>query len=161
MKRFSIFAIAIMIAIGIQSQTIKLVGTWNEEGATRTWIFNADGTKTLKGSMSVQLPIAGYSVPCELVSYDLTYKTVLNEPLDNLSISQIRTNIPLAQKDSEEELTLKPYTQQLLNLLQSTSSNISPIRATVILHFRDVNKNDIYREASFLLYKYESTSTSE
>ena len=67
MKRFSIFAIAIMIAIGIQSQTIKLVGTWNEEGATRTWIFNADGTKTLKGSMSVQLPIAGYSVPCELV----------------------------------------------------------------------------------------------
>lgn len=101
------------------------------------------------------------SIPCELVSYDLTYKTVLNEPLDNLSISQIRTNIPLAQKDSEEELTLKPYTQQLLNLLQSTSSNISPIRATVILHFRDVNKNDIYREASFLLYKYETTSTSE
>lgn len=67
MKRRIFIAIALTIAIGIQAQTIKLVGTWNEEGATRTWIFNANGTKALKGSMNVQLPIAGYSVPCELV----------------------------------------------------------------------------------------------
>ena len=99
------------------------------------------------------------SIPCDLISYDLSYRTVLNDPIESLSISQIRTNLPLAEKDTEVELTLKPYTQQLLNLLQSTSSEISPIRATVILHFRDVNKNDIYREASFLLYKYESTSS--
>ena len=101
------------------------------------------------------------SIPCELVSYDLTYRTVLNDPIESLSISEIKTNLPLAEKDTEVELTIKPYTQQLLNLLKSTTSEISPVRATVLLHFRDVNKNDIHREASFLLYKYEDTSTSE
>ena len=101
------------------------------------------------------------SIPCELVSYDLSYKTILNEPIDSLTVQDITTNIPLAEKDAEVSVTLKPYTQQLLNLLKNSSSNISPVRATVTLHFKDVNKNETLREAYFLLYKFDNDSSSE
>ncbi|MBR4570014.1 MAG: hypothetical protein IKO19_05035 [Candidatus Riflebacteria bacterium] len=101
------------------------------------------------------------SIPCELVSYDLTYRTVLNEPIDSLTITDIPINIPFAEAGTETSITLKPYQKQVLDLFNNTTSNISPIRATVTLHFRDVNKNEVIRNASFLLYKYIDTSTSE
>lgn len=101
------------------------------------------------------------SIPCELVSYDLSYRTVLNEPIDSLTITDIPINIPFAEAGTETDITLKPYQRQVLDLFNNTTSNISPIRATVTLHFRDVNKNEVIRNASFLLYKYVDTSTSE
>ncbi len=99
------------------------------------------------------------SIPCTLVSYDLTYETVLGEPIENLSITQIPVELPLSAEGSEESLTIKPYTQQLLNLFMNSSSSISPVRSTVVLHFKDVNENEIVRTASFLLYKYEASSS--
>ena len=101
------------------------------------------------------------SIPCELVSYDLSYKTALNEPIDTLSMSDIFVNLPFPEADTESDLTIKPYTQQVMKLFENTTSNISPIRALVTLHFKDVNKNEIKRTASFLLYKYEGSSSSE
>ena len=100
------------------------------------------------------------SIPCELVSYDLSYRTVLNEPLDSLTMTGIPINIPFPEADTETDVTLKPYQKQVLDLFNNTSSNISPIRATVTLHFRDVNKNEVIRSAYFLLYKYEAEETS-
>ena len=101
------------------------------------------------------------SIPCELVSYDLSYRTVLNEPIESLTITDIPINIPFPEADTETDITLKPYQRQVLDLLNNTSSNISPIRATVTLHFRDVNKNEVIRNSSFLLYKYIETASSD
>lgn len=101
------------------------------------------------------------NVPCELVSYDIHYKTVVNEPIDSLAITNVMINIPLSESGSEVTVTLKPYSQQLLNLFNNSISSISPVRAIVTLHFKDVNKNEITKEAGFLLYKFEGTSTSE
>ena len=100
------------------------------------------------------------SIPCELVRYDISYKTVFNEPIDGIALNDIQANVPLTESGSSAELTIKPYSQQLLNLFETTPSNISPVKATVTLYFKDVNKNETTRTASFLLYKYtESTST--
>ena len=99
------------------------------------------------------------SIPCMLVSYDLTYKTVIGEPIENLSISQIPIELPLTGEGYEVSVTIKPYTEQLLNLFMNSSSNISPVRSTVVLHFKDVNENEIVKTASFLLYKYEISSS--
>lgn len=101
------------------------------------------------------------TIPCELVSYDLTYRTVLNEPIDSLTITDIPINLPFAESGTETDITLKPYQRHVLDLFNNTSSNISPIRATVTLHFKDVNKNEVIRNASFLLYKYVDTASSE
>lgn len=101
------------------------------------------------------------SIPCELVSYDISYKTALNEPIDTLSMSDIFVNLPFPEANTETDITIKPYTQQVMKLFESTTSNISPIRALVTLHFKDVNENEIKRTASFLLYKYEESSSSE
>ncbi len=62
MKRFILLTIAMIFAMSISAQKINIVGTWeevdpnqyhnqvlNESIVLRTWIFSADGTKTLKG----------------------------------------------------------------------------------------------------------------
>ena len=129
---------------------------------TKTDPFNilpssSDFNSLPEGVISIKLI---NSIPCELVSYDLTYRTVLNEPLDGLTITEIPINIPFPEVDTETDVTLKPYTKQVLDLFTNTNSNISPIRAMVTLHFKDVNNNEIIRNASFLLYKYEQEAAS-
>ena len=99
------------------------------------------------------------AVPCNIVGYDISYKTSLKEPIDNLSVTNIPTNIPIREQGGTAELTIKPYSQQLLDLFQNTSSNISPVEATVTIHFKDINKNETLRTATFLLYKYEEASS--
>ncbi len=130
---------------------------------TKTEPFNiipssSDFSSIEDGVVSVKLLNA---IPCELVSYDLTYRTILDEPLEGLTLTNIPINIPLESADTEISVTLKPYTKQVLDLFNNTNSNISPIRATVIMHFKDVNKNETIRTGSFLLYKYEESSSSE
>lgn len=95
-------------------------------------------------------------IPCSLISYDIAYKTYLGISMDNLSMSNIRTNIPLAAEGEEVRLTLRPYSIQLMELMQNTNSKISPVQATVTMHFKDINKNEITRNATFLLYKNET-----
>ena len=130
---------------------------------TKTEPFNiipssSDFSSIEDGVVSVKLLNA---IPCELVSYDLTYRTILDEPLEGLTLTNIPINIPLESANTEISVTLKPYTKQVLDLFNNTNSNISPIRATVIMHFKDVNKNETIRTGSFLLYKYEESSSSE
>ena len=54
MKRIILITLAMIMAVGIQAQKIKLVGTWNEEGVERAWIFKKDGTLSLVGSIPTQ-----------------------------------------------------------------------------------------------------------
>lgn len=71
MKRL-LFVIAFLSTIlnSMAQLSMNVVGTWDEKSngqVVRTWIFNSDGTKTLKGSMKVTYPIGGINVTFDLI----------------------------------------------------------------------------------------------
>jgi TonB family protein len=122
MKRFLFLTIAMILAIIASAQKINIVGTWNEVDpnqyhnqllnesvVTRTWIFSADGTKTLKGRMQLTYPIGGVSCMFDLVQSRTEEKwtlegntlTMVAIPLNKLTIDvdyQKYGNYTAAQK---------------------------------------------------------------
>ena len=104
-------------------------------------------------------------VSCSVTGYDLTYKTLLGDDIDSLAIYNIKTELSIAASVSdgsasavEESMIIRPYTQGVMDLLQNTTSAISPIRAKVTVHFHDVNDNDFSEEITFLCWKYISSN---
>ena len=107
MKRYLLLTIAMILAISVSAQKINIVGTWNEVNpnenynqmlnesiVVRTWIFSADGTKTLKGRMQATCPIGGINCTFDMVQSRTDEKWTLNGetltmvaiPLDKLTI---------------------------------------------------------------------------
>lgn len=122
MKRFILLTIAMIFAMSISAQKINIVGTWkevnpnqyhnqvlNESIVVRTWIFNTDGTKTLKGRQQLTYPIGGINCTFDMVQsrtdekWTLKGKTLTMEaiPLNKLTIDvdyQKYGNYTAAQK---------------------------------------------------------------
>ena len=122
MKRFILLTIAMIFAMSISAQKINIVGTWeevdpnqyhnqvlNESIVLRTWIFSADGTKTLKGRQQLTYPIGGINCTFDLVQSRTDEKWTLNGntltmvaiPLNKLTIDvdyQKYGNYTAAQK---------------------------------------------------------------
>ena len=109
MKRSLLLTIAMILAISVSAQKIKIVGTWNEQGIDRTWIFSADGTKTLKGRQQLTYPIGGINITFDMVQSRTDEKwtlsgnvlTVTAIPLNKLTIDvdyQKYGNYTAAQK---------------------------------------------------------------
>lgn len=109
MKRYFLLTIAMIFAMSISAQKINLVGTWNEKSGDRTWIFSADGTKTLKGRQRLTYPIGGINCTFDLVQSRTDEKWTLNGktltmvaiPLNKLTIDvdyQKYGNYTAAQK---------------------------------------------------------------
>ena len=107
MKRYILLTIAMILAISVSAQKKNIVGTWNEVNpnqnhnqmlnesiVVRTWIFSADGTKTLKGRMQATCPIGGINCTFDMVQSRTDEKWTLNGetltmvaiPLDKLTI---------------------------------------------------------------------------
>jgi len=91
MKRTLLLTIAMIIAISASAQKINIVGTWkevnpnqyhnqvlNESIVLRTWIFSADGTKTLKGRQQLTYPIGGINCTFDMVQSRTDEKWTLN-----------------------------------------------------------------------------------
>ena len=122
MKTLFSLAIAFVMALSVNAQKINIVGTWkevnpnqyhnqvlNESIVVRTWIFNTDGTKTLKGRMQVTYPIGGINCTFDMVQSRTESKWTLNGntltmvaiPLNKLTIDvdyQKYGNYAAAQK---------------------------------------------------------------
>lgn len=122
MKRKILLTIALILAISVNAQKINIVGTWkevdpnryhnqvlNESIVLRTWIFSADGTKTLKGRQQLTYPIGGINCTFDLVQsrtdekWTLTGNIITFEaiPLNKLTIDvdyQKYGNYTAAQK---------------------------------------------------------------
>ena len=122
MKTLLSLAIAFVMAINVNAQKINIVGTWkevdpnqyhnqvlNENIVVRTWIFSADGTKTLKGRQQLTYPIGGINCTFDLVQSRTDEKWTLNGntltfvaiPLNKLTIDvdyQKYGNYTAAQK---------------------------------------------------------------
>lgn len=104
-------------------------------------------------------------VSCSIVGYDLTYQTVLGENIDSLNIYNIKTDRSITASVSDNEVSpvnqtfpVRPYTEGVMTLLQSSTSAISPIRATVTVYFKDVNNNEFSEKVHFLCWKYIASS---
>ena len=122
MKRILLLTIAMILAITVNAQKINIVGTWkevnpnqyhnqvlNESIVVRTWIFNTDGTKTLKGRQQLTYPIGGINCTFDMVQSRTDEKWTLSGnvltftaiPLNKLTIDvdyQKYGNYTAAQK---------------------------------------------------------------
>ena len=122
MKTILSLAIALAMEMNVNAQKINLVGTWNEvepnqnynqvlneSVVVRTWIFNADGTKTMKGRQQLTYPIGGINCTFDIIQsrtdekWTLNGKTLTMEaiPLNKLTINvdyQKYGNYTAAQK---------------------------------------------------------------
>jgi len=91
-------------------------------------------------------------VPATLVSYSVSYSTNLGQSLPALRIEETPYDLFLAGGGSAD-ITISPYTQKVADLFELSTSDISPIKATITLTVKDVNGNTVNREAHCLLYK--------
>lgn len=91
MKRNLLLTIAMILAMSISAQKINIVGTWkevnpnqyhnqvlNEKIVVRTWIFSADGTKTLKGRQQLTYPLGGINCTFDMIQSRTDEKWTLN-----------------------------------------------------------------------------------
>lgn len=96
-------------------------------------------------------------VPCNLKSYSITYYTAQGEEIAALTLPQtsIETKI---DAETEVSVEIRPYTSRVIDLLELSSSQISPIMARIKLSFYDYNGNWLEREANCLLYQYSEAA---
>lgn len=92
------------------------------------------------------------TIPCNLKSYSINYYTKFGEIIPSLAVPSTPIEYKLAAGGTID-VTVKPYTRNLVELFELSSSDISPISARINLVFKDYNDNYISREASCLLHK--------
>ena len=79
MKRIAFIWITILTSLSIFAQSIDIVGTWNEEGEDRTWIFHEDGTKSIDEKIKMSCPIGEVDCTFELILKCTDEKWTLND----------------------------------------------------------------------------------
>lgn len=64
--------------------------------------------------------------------------------------------------DAEATLVIpfSPYSSRLVDLFELSSSEISPVKARITMHFLDINGNWVNLDAHCMLYKYSSAATT-
>lgn len=122
----------------IQAQTINLAGTsWSCETESASkygpsweeWVFNADGTRNTKGQMSLQYPIAGYSVKFDVYQDRTEDKwEINNNELKHTSIplrfSKLEIkNLQLDRFSSAEKSKIKAEIPKFRNQIMSEAKN--------------------------------------
>ena len=109
---------------------------------------------------SASLPTTAISIkslskiPCTLKSYSIEYTTRLGEPLAGASSGKIDIEVKV-EAEATVELTLRPYSKTIVNLFDTSFSDISPVKARMTLNFQDLNGNWVSTDANCLLYKLE------
>ncbi|MFZ2957872.1 MAG: hypothetical protein WA705_13375 [Candidatus Ozemobacteraceae bacterium] len=152
---FGLFSLAAIALTGCTESTIfpavvQTVVSVSPYEITPT-AMNASGTVTVS-----QLTIAlktETGVPSRIVSYSIAYATNLGQPISQLRVEETPYDLYLAPSVSTN-IPVTVYSQRVADLYAQSTSDISPIRATVILTVKDVNGNTVKREASCLLYKF-------
>jgi hypothetical protein len=96
-------------------------------------------------------------IPASLKKISLRYYTVFGDEISSIAVNDLPIE---ARIGAEEELTIdiRPYTVAVADIFELSSSQISPIKAKITLHFNDVNGNWVNREAHCLLYKFEAAA---
>jgi len=98
-------------------------------------------------------------VPCSLKGISASYYTVMGDEIPLLAVN----NQQLEQKiDAEAAVVIpfSPYSSRLVDLFELSSSEISPVKARITMHFLDINGNWVNLDAHCMLYKYSSAATT-
>ena len=90
-------------------------------------------------------------VPTRLQSFSVSYASKLGQPIPVLRIEE--TPMEVRFTGGAAAVTFNPYTAKVVELYELTSSDISPIIATIRLTFRDANGNTVQRDATCRLFK--------
>lgn len=93
-------------------------------------------------------------MPCSLESYSIKYYTQLGHEIHGLAVGTTRKKLRFAGAENEElSVSIRAYTQRLMDLYEQTDSEISPVEARIKLLFKDFHSNLIEVQASCLLYR--------
>ncbi len=95
---------------------------------------------------------ADTQVPANLKGYSVTYQTKLGDAIPQVSVPFTPLEL-LLTLGGTTNITLNPYTQDVVTIFNNTNSQISPILATIHLDVKDVNGNTVTVVAHCLLHK--------
>lgn len=123
---------------------------------TATVTTDASGTLSLTTTpLSVTFQVET-GVPSRITGYSIFYESRIGEPIPELTVQDMPYDLylpPGTDGPVETTTTIDVYTLQAARLLTTTSSDIAPLRATVSFRIRDVNGNEVVKEAHTQLSK--------
>lgn len=123
---------------------------------TATVTTDASGSISLTADpLSVTFSVET-GVPSRIVSYSVLYETRIGEPLPELSVLDMPFDLylpPGGETPVETTAAVEVYTVQAAVLMRNSPSDIAPLRATVSFVIKDVNGNDLVKEAHTQLSK--------
>ncbi len=130
--------------------TVDKVEPYQLEVTDYSVAASASGTVTLP-TTAVSLKVQT-GVPSWIKAVSIVYTTKLDQPLPELEVKETPFDLFLTPSTSND-VTVKPYTLKVLELYELSSSEISPIKASITLKIKDANGNDTYVQTTCLLLK--------
>jgi len=91
------------------------------------------------------------NIPANLVSFSITYTTRLGDAIPSVAVPETPYSLQIPG-EATTEISMNPYTRRLFNLLELTSSDISPVNAKIVLNIKDINGNRVQVAANCLCY---------
>ncbi|MBF0408502.1 MAG: hypothetical protein HQM10_14215 [Candidatus Riflebacteria bacterium] len=85
------------------------------------------------------------AVPSNLTAFSVTYYTLQGDVVPELRIEETPMSTFLAG-NTTLVLKMSPYTSRVYNFLSTTNAVISPLKALIMLTFKDVNGNTVQKE---------------
>lgn len=161
----SLFLVTGCIQKTVYPEVMMTVKTVTPSSITATFTTDASGTITLSPApdpLSITFQVETV-VPSRIVCYSIFYESRIGEALPELTILDMPYDLYLAPaSDGPVETTteIEVYSLQAATLLINTPSDIAPLRATVSFRIKDVNGNEIVREAHTQLSKPSSEATT-
>jgi len=123
---------------------------------TATVTTDASGSISLTADpLSVRFSVET-GVPSRIISYSVLYETRIGEPLPELSVLDMPFDLylpPGGETPVETTAAVEVYTVQAASLMLNSPSDIAPLRATVSFVIKDVNGNELVKEAHTQLSK--------
>ncbi len=120
--------------------------------------FTSEPTKPANASDPITMADIAVSVkadtqvPARLLSYSVDYATRLGDAIPGISVPETPYDL-LLTPGGITTINFSVYTGKVLNLFFNTSSDISPILATINFSIKDVNGNTVKMQAHCLLKK--------
>lgn len=152
----SLFLITGCIEKTVYPSVMMTVKSVTPNPITATVATDASGSISLTADpLSVTLSVET-GVPSRIVSYSILYETRIGEPLPELSVSDMPFDLylpPGTTAPVETVVEVDVYTVQAASLMLNSPSDIAPLRATVSFVIKDVNGNELVKEAHTQLSK--------
>lgn len=152
----SLFLITGCIEKTVYPSVLMTVTTVAPNPITATVTTDASGSISLTADpLSVTFSVET-GVPSRIISYSVLYETRIGETLPELAVLDMPFDLylpPGTDAPAETTTEIEVYTTQAASLMLNSPSDIAPLRATVSFVIKDVNGNELVKEAHTQLSK--------